>query len=64
MASEDAEGCLKIDDSVDEIFLLEDDHENLYAGIYEILPLDNAHLEQSEQIEIVKNFIKNYSIKG
>jgi hypothetical protein len=64
VASKDTEGCEKIEDDVDEIFLPEDDHENLYTGIYEILTLDNAHLEESEQIEIVKNFIKNYSIKG
>jgi hypothetical protein len=64
VASKDEEGCEKIDNDVDEIFLLEEDYECVYEGIYEILPLDNAHLEESQQIEIVKNMIKNYNIKG
>jgi hypothetical protein len=61
VSSHDIEGCEIIDKDVDEICL---DNENLYTGIYEILPLDNFHLEESEQIEIVKNFIKNYNING
>ena len=61
MSSGDVEGCEIIDKDMDEICL---ENKDLYIGIYEILPLDNAHLEESEQIEIVKNFIKNYSIEG